>query len=192
MSLVCVICSLWDRPIKSVQRYTIIFYKANIPVLTGILFLTIFAEQTLIAMKIGICNDHAGVDYKFKLVKMLQKRGIEVVNFGTDTTDSVDYPDYAHRLASAVECGEVDLGIALCGTGNGMAMTLNKHQGIRAGLAWGTAIGHLVAQHNNANILVLPARFISYRMASAIVREWLDTPFEGGRHQKRIDKIPCR
>ena len=143
-------------------------------------------------MKIGICNDHAGVEYKFKLVKMLEKRGIQVVNFGTDTEASVDYPDYAHKLANAVESHEVDLGIALCGTGNGMAITLNKHQGIRAGLAWGTAIGHLVAQHNNANVLVLPARFISYRLASAIVREWLDTPFEGGRHQNRIDKIPCR
>ena len=143
-------------------------------------------------MKIGICNDHAGVDYKFKLVKMLQNKGIEVVNFGTDTPDSVDYPDYAHRLASAVEGGEVDRGIALCGTGNGMAMTLNKHQGIRAGLAWGAALGKLVAQHNNANVLVLPARFVSYAMASAIVRAWLDTPFEGGRHQKRIDKIPCK
>lgn len=143
-------------------------------------------------MKIGICNDHAGVEYKFKLVKMLRRRGIEVVNFGTDTADSVDYPDFAHRLATAVETHEVDLGIALCGTGNGMAMTLNKHRGIRAGLAWNTAIGRLVAQHNNANVLVLPARFVTYRMASAIVREWLDTPFEGGRHQKRIDKIPCR
>ena len=143
-------------------------------------------------MRIGICNDHAGVEYKFKLMKMLARRGIEVVNFGTDTTGSVDYPDFAHRLAAAVENHEVDLGIALCGTGNGMAMTLNKHQGIRAGLAWGTAIGHLVAQHNNANVLVLPARFISYRLASAIVREWLDTDFEGGRHQNRIDKIPCR
>ena len=155
-------------------------------------YFIIFVLSKNNAMKIGICNDHAGVEYKFKLVKMLQKRGIEVINFGTDTEASVDYPDYAHRLASAVESGEVDLGIALCGTGNGMAMSLNKHQGIRAGLAWGTAIGHLVAQHNNANVLVLPARFISYRLASAIVREWLDTPFEGGRHQGRIDKIPCR
>ena len=142
-------------------------------------------------MKIGICNDHAGVEYKNKLMKMLRARGIEVVNYGTDTTASVDYPDYAHALANAVESHEVDLGIALCGTGNGMAITLNKHQGIRAGLAWGTAIGKLVAQHNNANVLVLPARFISYPMASAIVRAWLDTPFEGGRHQNRIDKIPC-
>ena len=131
--------------------------------------------------KIGICNDHAGVVYKFKLMKMLQKRGVQVVNYGTDTPQSVDYPDYAHRLANAVESGEVDLG-----------MTLNKHQGIRAGLAWDTPIGMLVAQHNNANVLVLPARFISYPKASAIVRKWLDTPFEGGRHQKRIDKMPCR
>jgi len=143
-------------------------------------------------MKIGICSDHAGVEYKAKLIKYLQGRGIEVVNFGTDTTDSMDYPDVAHPLASAVESGNVDLGIALCGTGNGMAITLNKHQGIRAGLAWGTAIGKLVKQHNNANVLVLPARFISYRMAVAIVRTWLDTDFEGGRHQRRIDKIPCK
>lgn len=141
-------------------------------------------------MKIGICSDHAGVEYKAKLIKYLQGRGIEVVNFGTDTTDSMDYPDVAHPLASAVESGSVDLGIALCGTGNGMAITLNKHQGVRAGLAWGTAIGKLVKQHNNANVLVMPARFISYRLAVAIVRAWLDTPFEGGRHQRRIDKIP--
>ncbi|MCR4910469.1 MAG: ribose 5-phosphate isomerase B [Bacteroidales bacterium] len=141
-------------------------------------------------MKIGICSDHAGVEYKAKLIKYLKGRGIEVVNFGTDTTESMDYPDVAHPLASAVESGSVDLGIALCGTGNGMAITLNKHQGVRAGLAWGTAIGKLVKQHNNANVLVMPARFISYRLAVAIVRAWLDTPFEGGRHQRRIDKIP--
>ena len=143
-------------------------------------------------MTIGICSDHAGVEYKAKLIKYLQGRGIEVVNFGTDSTDSMDYPDVAHPLAEAVESGRCDLGIALCGTGNGMAITLNKHQGIRAGLAWGTAIGKLVKQHNNANVLVLPARFISYRMAVAIVRTWLETDFEGGRHQRRIDKIPCR
>ena len=143
-------------------------------------------------MKIGICSDHAGVEYKAKLIKYLQGRGIEVVNFGTDSTESMDYTDVAHPLASAVESGSVDLGIALCGTGNGMAITLNKHQGVRAGLAWGTAIGKLVKQHNNANVLVMPARFISYRMCVAIVRAWLDTPFEGGRHQRRIDKIPVR
>ena len=143
-------------------------------------------------MRIGICNDHAGVEYKKKLAKMLSLRGIEVVNFGTDSLESVDYPDFAHALAAAVEGGKVDLGIALCGTGNGMAITLNHHQAIRAGLAWSCEIGRLVKAHNNANVLVLPARFISYRMASAIVRTWLDTPFEGGRHERRIEKIPCR
>ena len=143
-------------------------------------------------MKIGICNDHAGVDFKNKIIRLLKSRGIEVVNFGTDTLVSVDYPDYAHALASAVESGKVDLGIAICGTGNGMAITLNKHAGIRAGLAWDKEIGALVKAHNNANVLVLPARFISYRTASLIVRTWLDTPFEGGRHQKRIDKMPCK
>ena len=142
-------------------------------------------------MKIGICNDHAGVVYKYKLMKMLRRRGIEVVNYGTDQPVSCDYPDFAHRLATAVESGEVDLGIALCGTGNGMAITLNKHQGVRAGLAWCAPVGRLVKAHNNANVLVLPARFITYRVASLIVRTWLDTDFEGGRHQRRIDKMPC-
>ena len=141
-------------------------------------------------MIIGICNDHAGVEYKLKLVKYLESKGHKVVNYGTDTEVSVDYPDYAHALASAVEKGEVEKGIALCGTGNGMAITLNKHRGIRAGLAWASEIGRLVKAHNNANVLVLPARFISYRTAANIVNVWLTTPFEGGRHQRRIDKMP--
>ena len=140
-------------------------------------------------MKIGICNDHAGVDYKFAIVKHLEAKGIEVVNFGTDTTESMDYPDVAHPLARAVEDKTVDLGIALCGTGNGMAMTLNKHQGIRAGLAWNTEVGKLVKQHNNANVLVMPARFIPLETALEIVDAWLGESFEGGRHQRRIDKI---
>ncbi|MBR6001769.1 MAG: ribose 5-phosphate isomerase B [Bacteroidales bacterium] len=143
-------------------------------------------------IKIGICNDHAGVEYKEKLAAMLTKAGYEVVNFGTDTTVSVDYPVFAHALATAVEKGEVDRGIALCGTGNGMAITLNKHQGVRAGLAWSSEIGRLVKAHNNANVLVLPARFISFRMAASIVRVWMSTPFDGGRHQRRIDMIPCK
>lgn len=140
-------------------------------------------------MKIGICNDHAGVEYKFAIIKHLEAKGIEVVNFGTDTTESMDYPDVAHPLARAVEDKTVDLGIALCGTGNGMAMTLNKHQGIRAGLAWNTEVGKLVKQHNNANILVMPARFIPLETALEIVDAWLGEDFEGGRHQRRIDKI---
>ena len=141
-------------------------------------------------MKIGICNDHAGVDYKNRLSEILRERGIEIVNFGTDTTDSMAYTDVAHPLAQAVENGEVYLGIAFCGTGNGMAMTLNKHKGIRAGLAWNREIGALVKRHNNANVLVMPARFIPFEEVVAITGEWLDNEFEGGRHLRRIDKIP--
>lgn len=142
-------------------------------------------------MKIGICSDHAGVEYKAKLISYLLGKGYEVVNFGTDSTESCDYPDFAHPLGSAVESGECNLGIAICGTGNGMAITLNHHKGVRAGLAWNNAVGALVKEHNNANVLVLPARFISYRMAVSIVRTWLTTKFAGGRHQRRIDKITC-
>lgn len=143
-------------------------------------------------MKIGICNDHAGFEYKTKLTSYLLGKGFEVVNFGADSDDSCDYADFAHPLAEAVEKGECDCGIAICGTGNGMAITLNKHQGIRAGLAWNTAIGVLVKEHNNANVLVLPARFISYRMVISIVKAWLSTTFAGGRHERRIHKIPVR
>lgn len=142
-------------------------------------------------MKIGICSDHAGVEYKAKLISYLLGKGYEVVNYGTDSTESCDYPDFAHPLGSAVESGECNLGIAICGTGNGMAITLNHHKGVRAGLAWNNAVGALVKEHNNANVLVLPARFISYRMAVSIVRTWLTTKFAGGRHQRRIDKITC-
>lgn len=140
-------------------------------------------------MKIGICSDHAGLEYKSKIIGYLLGKGYDVLNFGTDSAESCDYPDYAHLLANAVEEGEVDCGIALCGTGNGMAMTLNKHRGVRAGLVWGTALAVLTKQHNNANVLVLPARFISYAMCVSCIRAWLSTTFEGGRHQRRIDKI---
>jgi len=140
-------------------------------------------------MRIGICSDHAGLDYKTRLIGYLLGKGHEVVNFGTDSADSCDYPDFAHPLADAVAGGEVDCGIAICGTGNGMAMTLNHCSGIRAGLAWNTAVAGLVKEHNNANVLVLPARFVSYAMANACVRAWLGTEFAGGRHQRRIDKI---
>ena len=141
-------------------------------------------------MKIGICSDHAGLEYKTRLISYLLGKGYEVVNFGTDSTQSCDYPDYAHPLAAAVEAVEVDAGIALCGTGNGMAITLNHHRGVRAGLAWNTEVARLVKEHNNANVLVVPARFVSYRMAVMMVRTWLTTQFAGGRHQRRIDKIP--
>lgn len=140
-------------------------------------------------MKIGICNDHAAVDYKVRLVKYLEEKGFEVKNFGTDTEDSVDYPDFAHPLANAVEDGSVDMGIAMCGTGNGMALALNKHKGIRAGLAWNTDIARLVKEHNNANVLVMPARFASFEDVIAMTDTFMNTKFEGGRHQRRIDKI---
>lgn len=143
-------------------------------------------------MTLGICSDHAGYEYKQKLMEWLGSKGYQVKDFGTDSTESMDYPDVAHPLAEAVEKGEVEKGIAMCGTGNGMAMTLNKHQGIRAGLAWDVEIGKLVKQHNNANVLVMPARFISFDMVCEITGAWLDTEFEGGRHQKRIDKIPVK
>ena len=139
--------------------------------------------------KIGICNDHTGLEYKSRLNTYLLGKGYEVINFGTDSPDSCDYPDYAHPLANAVEAGEVDAGIALCGTGNGMALALNHHRGIRAGLAWNLTVARLVKEHNNANILVIPARFVSYRMAVMMVRAWLTSSFAGGRHQRRIDKI---
>ena len=143
-------------------------------------------------MKIGICNDHAGVDYKNNLIEYLTSKGYEVINFGTDTPESIDYPDVAHPLAEAVETGKVDLGIALCGTGNVIAMTLNKHQGIRAGICWAKEIGQLIKQHNKANVLVLPARFISYETVVEITDAWLTEEFEGGRHQNRINKMPCK
>ena len=140
-------------------------------------------------MKIAIGSDHGGYALKEKIKTYLDSKNIPYEDFGTHSTDSCDYPDFAHPLANAVAAGEVDGGIAICGTGNGMAITLNHHKGIRAGLAWNTAVAALVKEHNNANVLVLPARFVSYAMANACVRTWLATPFAGGRHQRRIDKI---
>lgn len=140
-------------------------------------------------MTIGICADHAGLEYKTRLIQWLIDNGFEVINFGTDSPESCDYPDFAHRLAHAVADGSVQYGIAFCGTGNGMAICLNHHSGIRAGLAWNEEIGRLVKAHNNANVLVMPARFINWEMVPDIVRAWLDTPFEGGRHERRVNKI---
>jgi ribose 5-phosphate isomerase B len=140
-------------------------------------------------MKIGVASDHAGYEYKNRLAELLTKKGYDVADYGTYSDVSCDFPDYAHALGDAVERKEVDLGVALCGTGNGMAMSLNRHKGVRAGLAWNSEIGRLVKAHNNANVLVMPARFISYQMATRILNTWLTTTFEGGRHQRRIDKI---
>ncbi|TRW22166.1 ribose 5-phosphate isomerase B [Flavobacterium zepuense] len=142
-------------------------------------------------MKISIGNDHAGPDYKKAIVKHLEAKGIEVINHGTDTTDSVDYPDFVHPVATDVENGAVDLGIIICGSGNGAAITANKHQKIRAALCWTKEISALARQHNNANIISIPARYTSIQQAIEMVDTFLDTPFEGGRHQTRVDKMSC-
>lgn len=136
--------------------------------------------------------DHAGYELKEYLKNLLAKRGYSVCDFGTDSPESMDYPDTAHPLASAVENGDVDFGVSMCGSGNGITMTLNKHQGVRAALCWQPEIAALAKQHNNANILSMPARFITKEEAVAILDAYLNAEFEGGRHQRRIDKIPCR
>ncbi len=143
-------------------------------------------------MKIAIGNDHAGTEYKFAIIALLEKLQHEVVNFGTNTDESVDYPDHIHPVASAVENNEVDLGIILCGSGNGAAITANKHQGIRAALCWNNELVALARMHNDANILSLPARFISKYQALEFVQTFLQTEFEGGRHTRRIEKIPVK
>lgn len=142
--------------------------------------------------KIAICSDHAGFELKNIIMQHLRNKGLEYHDFGTYSADSCDYPDFAHPCAQAVESGECYPGIAMCGSGNGIAMTLNKHQGIRAAICWTAELGRLARAHNNANILVLPARFIDSEIAVEIVDTFLATPFDGGRHQRRIDKIPCK
>ncbi|HLT33459.1 MAG TPA: ribose 5-phosphate isomerase B [Aquaticitalea sp.] len=143
-------------------------------------------------MKIAIGNDHAGTDYKLAIVGLLKSKGIEVTNYGTDDTESVDYPDFTHPVASDVESGKVDFGIVICGSGNGATMTINKHQNVRGALCWNKEIVQLAREHNDANILSLPARFIALPQALDMVETFLNTKFEGGRHERRIEKIPCR
>ncbi|MBR4885959.1 MAG: ribose 5-phosphate isomerase B [Muribaculaceae bacterium] len=140
--------------------------------------------------KIAFASDHAGYEMKKKIEEFVVAKGYEFVDFGTDSEESCDYPDFAHLAAQAIEKGECDFGIAMCGSGNGIQMTLNKHQQIRAALCWQPEIAALAKQHNNANVLVLPARFIDEATAKQIVEAYLDAEFEGGRHQRRIDKIP--
>lgn len=141
-------------------------------------------------MKIAICSDHAGFGLKSIIEGYLEAQGLEYKDFGTYSEESCDYPDFAHPAAEAIERGECYPGIAMCGTGNGIAMTLNKHQGIRAALCWNTELAALARQHNDANVLVLPARFIEPEVALAIVDTFLSTGFDGGRHERRIRKIP--
>lgn len=142
-------------------------------------------------MKLAIASDHAGVIYKAALVAMLKEKGFDVKDFGPETEDSVDYPDYAHLVANSVATKESELGILLCGSGNGINMSANKHQEIRSALSWTAEIASLARQHNNANIVALPARFVSLEEAKEIVNAFLNTEFEGGRHEKRVNKIAC-
>jgi len=142
-------------------------------------------------MTIAIGNDHAGTEYKFEIIKYLENQGYTVLNFGTNNNDSMDYPDAIHPTADAVESGKAALGIILCGSGNGAQMTANKHQGIRAALCWNKELVELTRQHNNANILTIPARFVSLQQALSFVDIFLSTEFEGGRHENRVNKISC-
>lgn len=142
-------------------------------------------------MKIAIGNDHAGPEYKKAIVKHLEENGHTVINFGTDTDKSVDYPDFIHPVAKAIETGDADFGITICGSGNGAQMAANKHQHIRAALCWNNELVALARQHNDANVLSIPARFVSVHQAINFVDIFLNMDFEGGRHQKRVDKIAC-
>ena len=142
--------------------------------------------------KKGLASDHAGFELKEYVKTWLKAKNYKYEDFGTYSTDSCDYPDFAHPLALAVEAGECYPGIAICGSGEGISMTLNKHQGIRAALCWMPEIAHLARQHNDANVLVMPGRFIDNEMADKIMNEFFSTDFEGGRHQKRIEKIPVK
>ena len=140
---------------------------------------------------VAIGADHAGYEYKTVIIDLLQNKGFKVKDFGTYSTDSVDYPDFAHPVASAVEKGEAETGILICGSGNGVAITANKHQGVRAAICWQTEIASLARKHNNANILCIPARFVSTPEAEEMVNVFMNTAFEGGRHEKRVGKIAC-
>jgi ribose 5-phosphate isomerase B len=140
---------------------------------------------------IAIGSDHAGFEHKEFLKKWLVSQGHAIKDYGTHSLDSVDYPDFAHPVASSLENKEVDLGVLVCGSGNGVAITANKHQGIRAALCWKEEIATLARQHNNANVVCIPARFTTQDQAAKILENFLNASFEGGRHEKRVDKIAC-
>ena len=142
-------------------------------------------------MKLAIGSDHAGYLLKERVKGVLNDLGHEVSDFGTHSEESTDYPDYGHQVADAVEGRDAILGIVICGSGNGINMTVNKHQGIRSALCWDPEIAHMARLHNDANVLALPARYISEEIALACVKQFLDTEFEGGRHQRRVEKIAC-
>ncbi|MDR3273162.1 MAG: ribose 5-phosphate isomerase B [Flavobacteriaceae bacterium] len=143
-------------------------------------------------MKIAVAADHAGFTYKNLIFKYLENKDYTVHDFGTYTSESVDYPDCVHPLATAVESKEFDYGIVVCGSGEGVSMTANKHQGIRCALCWNEEVAEITRKHNNANVLAIPERFISEDLALKIVDKFLHTDFEGGRHERRVEKIPVK
>jgi len=140
-------------------------------------------------LPLAIGADHAGFEYKAQLIEMLKNAGWQVEDKGTYSADSTDYPDYAHPVATMVEDGRAAAGVLICGSGNGICMTANKHQGIRAALCWNTELAELARLHNNANVICLPARFVSIELAKEMTEKFLSTAFEGGRHEKRVNKI---
>jgi len=142
-------------------------------------------------MKLAIGSDHAGYDLKSKIIEHLKEKNINIEDFGCYSSESVDYPDFAHAVAEKVQSGEKHLGILICGSGNGINMSANKHNEIRSALCWTEEIAELARQHNNANIVALPARYIDEEVALKIVDKFLSTDFEGGRHERRVNKIPC-
>ena len=141
-------------------------------------------------MKIAIGNDHAGTELKLQILRYLEENNHTVINVGTDTDESVDYPDFAHQVAQKVDQGETEKGVVICGSGNGVNITVNKYPGVRSALCWTTEIAALARQHNNANVIAIPARFVSVEMALEMVKVFFETDFEGGRHSRRVDKIP--
>ena len=149
-------------------------------------------SRSLKVNQISIGCDHAGFPYKSAVINLLESSGIKVVDYGTQSLDSVDYPDFVHPVATDVETGKSDLGVVICGSGNGVAMTANKHAGIRAALCWQSDIVSLARQHNNANVLSVPARFVSETVALEMVEAFISSDFEGGRHARRVDKIGMR
>ena len=142
-------------------------------------------------MNIAIGGDHAGFEYKQQLITFLKEQGYNVEDFGPGSDASVDYPDHAHPLSTSVAEGKIDLGILICGSGNGVCMTANKHKDVRAALCWNTELAALARQHNNANVLCIPARFVDYQLAQDMVKTFVETEFEGGRHERRVEKIAC-
>lgn len=150
--------------------------------------MTIFSQGE---KPIGLASDHAGFSMKQYIINLFDEQSIRYIDYGTYSADSVDYPDFAHKLGKAIDLGECDFGIAICGTGNGINMALNKHLKVRSGLCWNNEVARLVRLHNNANVLTLPGRMITQEEAYLMIITFFNTTFEGGRHQDRIDKIPC-